>query len=63
MKPLSYLDFRVALEKLPALKIIRVTVFLPSSLSLQCDYTCSVSDALYLITNFTCDHLFTYNVI
>lgn len=63
MKPLSYLDFRVLLEKLPALKSICLTVFFPSSLNIQCNYTCTVSDALYLITCFTCDHLFTYKSI
>ena len=63
MRPLSYLRFRIALEKLPAMKLIRVTVFLPSALGIKCDYVCTVSDALYLITNFTCDHLFIYSSI
>lgn len=63
MKPLSYLDFRAVLEQLPALQTIRVTVFVPSPLHFRCDYTCTASDAFYLITCFTCDHLFTYNVI
>ena len=41
MRPLSYLRFRLALEKLPAMKLIRVTVFLPSALGIKCDYVCT----------------------